>query len=212
MSWPSYGAVSADIQESVYLRQDVFNARMNAFTAEIRLMIEQLRTELKQEIQNVRNDSQNIRAELKQEIQTVRTDLEKQIQDLRTELKQEIQTVRNDVQNIRAELKQEIQTVRTDLEKQIQDLRTELKQEIQTVRNDVQDLRGEIRNTNARLDMLCNIVYWGFALLAILIGFPTFSQYFARREKNKPEQQLTADDVKRIVMEILSQQNNIQRT
>ena len=172
MSWPSYGAVSADIQESVYLRQDVFNARMNAFTAEIRLMIEQLRTELKQEIQNVRNDSQNIRAELKQEIQTVRTDLEKQIQDLRTELKQEIQTVRNDVQ----------------------------------------DLRGEIRNTNARLDMLCNVVYWGFALLAILIGFPTFSQYFARREKNKPEQQLTADDVKRIVMEILSQQNNIQRT
>ena len=146
----------------------------------------------------------------------MRTDLEKQIQDLRTELKQEIQNVWTDlekqIQDLRTELKQEIQTVRTDLEKQIQDLRTELKQEIQTVRNDVQDLRGEIRNTNARLDMLCNVVYWGFALLAILIGFPTFSQYFARREKNKPEQQLTADDVKRIVIEILSQQNNIQRT
>ena len=56
------GATSSDIHEGVYLRQDVFDAKMDAFMAEIRLMNEQLRSELKQEIQDTK-------AELRKEIQ-----------------------------------------------------------------------------------------------------------------------------------------------
>ena len=42
----AFGATSGDI----YLRQDVFEAKMDTFMAEIRLMNEQLRSELKQNI------------------------------------------------------------------------------------------------------------------------------------------------------------------
>ena len=47
VSTSAFGATSGDI----YLRQDVFEAKMDDFIAEIRLMNEQLRSELKQEIQ-----------------------------------------------------------------------------------------------------------------------------------------------------------------
>ena len=59
------GATSSDIHEGVYLRQDVFDAKMDAFMAEIRLMNEQLRSELKQDIQatNARIDVTNARLE-----------------------------------------------------------------------------------------------------------------------------------------------------
>ena len=60
ISSASFGAVSED----VYIRQDVFSARMDAFMSEIRLMNEQLRSEIKQDIQNVRS-------ELKQDIQDI---------------------------------------------------------------------------------------------------------------------------------------------
>ena len=38
------GATSNDIQKGIYLRQDVFEAKMDAFIAEIRLMNQQLRS------------------------------------------------------------------------------------------------------------------------------------------------------------------------
>ncbi|MBQ6115172.1 MAG: hypothetical protein IJL11_07330 [Synergistaceae bacterium] len=57
------GAASSDIHEGVYLRQDVFEAKMDAFMAEIRLMNEQLRSELNSRIDatNARIDVTNAR-------------------------------------------------------------------------------------------------------------------------------------------------------
>ena len=46
LSGATLGATSEDV--SVYVRQDVFNARMEAFMAEIRLGNEQLRTEIRE--------------------------------------------------------------------------------------------------------------------------------------------------------------------
>ena len=46
LSGAALGATSEDM--SVYVRQDVFNARMEAFMAEIRLGNEQLRTEIRE--------------------------------------------------------------------------------------------------------------------------------------------------------------------
>ena len=50
VSTSALGATSNDIQEGIYLRQDVFEAKMDTFIAEIKLMNEQLRSELKQDI------------------------------------------------------------------------------------------------------------------------------------------------------------------
>ncbi|MBQ4401694.1 MAG: hypothetical protein II832_05970 [Synergistaceae bacterium] len=54
VSTSAFGATSNDIQDGIYLRQDVFEARMNAFMTEIRLMNEHSLAEVRQEIQSVR--------------------------------------------------------------------------------------------------------------------------------------------------------------
>ena len=51
-STAAFGAISND----VYLRQDVFEAKMDAFMAEIRLMNEQTRSELRKEIQDTKTE------------------------------------------------------------------------------------------------------------------------------------------------------------
>lgn len=51
VSVSAFSVTSIDITQNVYLRQDVFEAKMDAFMAEIRLLNELLRSELKQEIQ-----------------------------------------------------------------------------------------------------------------------------------------------------------------
>lgn len=63
ISASAFGATSHDIHGDVYLRQDLFEAKMDTFMAEIRLMNEQLRSEIKQEIQatNSRIDATNAR-------------------------------------------------------------------------------------------------------------------------------------------------------
>ena len=91
--------------ENVYVRQDVFNARMDR----LEILIEKNGTELKAYIDNSIN---TLRNELKGEIQQVRSELKGEIQQVRSELKGEIQQnaasiaeVKADVQNLRAEVR-----------------------------------------------------------------------------------------------------------
>ena len=62
ISATAFAANSSD----VYLRQDLFEAKMDTFMAEIRLMNEQVRSEIKQEIQatNSRIDATNARIDV----------------------------------------------------------------------------------------------------------------------------------------------------
>ena len=108
------GAASSDIHEGVYLRQDVFEAKMDAFIAEIRLMNEQLRSEL-----NSRIDATNARIDV----------------------------------------------------------------------------------TNARLDELKTAVYWGIALLGILITLAAVAPYLVKvlQSINIPKPTLTLEDVERLI-------------
>ena len=50
----SFAASSEDIHKNLYLRQDVFEAKMDAFMAEIKIMNQNMRSEFKQEVQNMR--------------------------------------------------------------------------------------------------------------------------------------------------------------
>ena len=76
LSGVSFGAVSDD----VYVRQDVFSARMDAFMSEIRLMNQELRSEMKELHSEVKQDIQNLRQEVKQEIQEIRQEVKRDIQ------------------------------------------------------------------------------------------------------------------------------------
>jgi polyhydroxyalkanoate synthesis regulator phasin len=101
----------------------------SADVAMVRTNIDIAKTELRIQVQDVRT-------ELKGDIQR----LDANIQDLRTELKGDIRRLDANIQDLRTELKGDIRR----LDANIQDLRTELKGDIQEVRGEVQDLRGRI--------------------------------------------------------------------
>ncbi len=73
LSSAAFGVVSDD--KDIYLRKDVFDAKMDAFMAEMRLGFQTLREELHNEIQGVRTELHN-------EIQSVKTELKNEIQAL----------------------------------------------------------------------------------------------------------------------------------
>ena len=126
ISSASFGAVSED----VYIRQDVFSARMDAFMSEIRLMNEQLRSEIKQDIQNVRS-------ELKQDIQDI--------------------NARIDATNSRLDV------------------------------------------TNARLDDLYTMVYWGLALMGIILAFIAFAPSFMNMLQNIRKPSITMTEIEALI-------------
>ncbi len=138
------GATSNDIQEGIYLRQDVFEAKMDTFIAEIRLMNEQLRSELKQEIQDTK------------------AELRKEIQDTKAELKKEIQA------NSTA-----------------------------------------IQVTNARLDELKTMVYWGIALLGILITLAAVAPSLVQVAKELKQQTFSLEDIERLIDAKINQKNAV---
>ena len=121
ISTAAFGAVSGD----VYLRQDVFEAKMDAFMAEIRLMNEQTRAELNEKIQA------NTTAILST-------------------------NARIDVTNAKFDA------------------------------------------TNNRVETLITMVYWGIALLGILISLATWGpSLFQKFKDSKPS--LTLEDVERLI-------------
>ena len=68
--------------DDVYLRKDVFDAKMDAFMSEIRLMNEQNRREMDKRFNELDKKIENVKTELHYEIQNVKTELQSEIQVL----------------------------------------------------------------------------------------------------------------------------------
>ena len=126
VSTAAFGATSND----VYLRQDVFEAKMDAFMAEIRLMNEQTRSELRKEIQNTK---------------------------------------------------------------------TELNEKIQANTTAILQTNARIDVTNARLESLITMVYWGIALLGILITLAAVAPSIVQVLKGFSKSKITLEDVERLI-------------
>ena len=126
VSTAAFGATSND----VYLRQDVFEAKMDAFMAEIRLMNEQTRSELR---------------------------------------------------------------------KEIQDTKTELNEKIQANTTAILQTNARIDVTNARLESLITMVYWGIALLGILITLAAVAPSIVQVLKSFSKSKITLEDVERLI-------------
>ena len=133
VSTSALGATSND----VYLRQDIFEAKMDAFMAEIKLMNEQTRTELR-----------------------------KEIQDTKSELRKEIQANATAIQELKA---------------------------------DIQATNSRIDVTNTRLDDLYTMVYWGIALLGILITLAAVAHSIVQVLQTIRKPSISLDDVERII-------------
>ena len=144
VSTSALGATSND----VYLRQDIFEAKMDAFMAEIKLMNEQTRTELRKEIQDTKSE------------------LKKEIQDTKTELNAKIQANATAIQELKA---------------------------------DIQATNSRIDVTNTRLDDLYTMVYWGLALMAIIITFAALAPSLLQVVKGLFQPRFTLEDIERII-------------
>ena len=84
----AFAATSGD--NEIYLRRDVFEAKMDAFMAEIRLGNEQLRREMQEMEARLDNKIQGVKSELHEEIQGVNAGLHGEVQSLKSELKADI--------------------------------------------------------------------------------------------------------------------------
>ena len=180
----SYGAVSEDM--SVYLRKDVFDAKMDAFMSEIRLMNEQLRGE--------------IRA-LNAKIDGVESSLSEKIDGVKTSLNAKID-------GVESSLNTRIDGVESSLNAKINGVESSLSAKIDGV--DAK-LSGRIDGLDARMSDLRNGLYLGLvlfgtviALFGVVIGLPFFNKWREERQKEKEEQRrpsFTLDDVRRLIEE-----------
>ena len=147
VSTSALGATSND----VYLRQDIFEAKMDAFMAEIKLMNEQTRTELRKEIQDTKSE----------------------------------------------------------LRKEIQDTKSELNAKIQANATAIQQTNARLDVTNARLDDLYTMVYWGIALLGILITLAAVAPSIVQVLQSIKKPSITLEDVERIIDAKLQARNSL---
>lgn len=97
----AFAEVSKD--NEIYLRRDVFEAKMDAFMTEIKLGNEQLRREMQEMEARLNNKIQAVKAELHEEIQSVKSGLHEEIQGVKAELKNDIHAL--EMQTAKLEVK-----------------------------------------------------------------------------------------------------------
>ena len=139
VSVSAFSSTSNDIPQSVYLRHDVFEAKMDAFMTEIRLLNEQLRSELHKELQATKD---------------------------------------------------------------------ELHKEIQANSKAIQQLHSDIQITNTRLDDLYTMVYWGLALMGIILAFSAAVPYLVKLFDNIFQPRFTLEDVEKLIDAKLQRNNS----
>ena len=80
------------------------------------------------------------------------------------------------------EMKMEVSAAVSGMRADNEKLRSEVKEEVNGLHNEIGGLRAEIRvvdervnSVNARIDSVQNTVYWGFALMGLILAFTTFA-------------------------------------
>ena len=111
------------------------------------------------------------------------------------------------------QIRLENEKLRTELKAEISDVRSDLHAEIQAVRSDLHaeilDVRADVRVNSAKIEMLQHSLYWGFAIMTLVITFvAVIIPYFWRERKQKaPETtqtSLTEDRVKELISQAIT--------
>ena len=182
----------AQTSQDVYVRQDVFDAKMEALFERLHAEIADFKTEIRTEL-----------SDFKTEIRT-------ELSDFKTEIKSEIADLRTEMADLRTELKGEISELRTE----IADLRTEVKTEIAEVRGDIKGLGGRIDGLSGRIDglehdvhSLERFIYWVIGIAGLIFAVIAVVPEIKKFLQSISAPQLTAEDVRRIIQAELNQLN-----
>ena len=161
--------------ENVYVRQDVFNARMDR----LEILIEKNGTELKAYVDNAVNGVKaETTAAINSAVNSLRAETSAAINSLETKTNEAINGVRAEINGVKADV-------------------NGLRAEIRYVGNEVSVL-------TARINSLENVVYWGLGgfgiILALAAILPTIIEHL--RKVFAPS--VTLEDVERIVNAAIS--------
>lgn len=138
--------------ETEQLRKDL-KLELQTMNHDFSLKFEQVRHETEQLRKDLMLETQSLNKDLILETQTLRKDLTLEIQILRNDLTLEIQAINSDlaqkIEAVRSDLTLEIQAIRSDLTRDIQAIRSDLTRDIQAVRT---DLTLEIEKVHTKIE------------------------------------------------------------
>ncbi len=163
-----FGVANAATSDDVYLRKDVFDAKMDAFMAEIRLMNMGLRQEM-----NERFDEVNKRF----------SEVDKQI----AEIKGDIKTLNAKVDGNFANLSTRIDDTNKQLDRNFANLSTRIDDTNKQLDGNFANLSTRIDDMNKQADRSNNFIYLIMVFIGLVLVAPFFQNWLnAYREKHNP--------------------------
>ena len=127
--------------------------------------------------------------------------MEKTLTEVRMEVSAAVNSMKEDNAQLRSEVKEDIAQLRSEVKADV----AQLKEDITQLRTETRALDTRIDSVNTRIDSVQTSVYWGFALMGLILAFTTFAPAFLEFLKGLRRPFATFEDVERIVNAALRQ-------
>ena len=174
-----------------FVRQDVFDARMDRLEAII---------------------SQNL-SELKNEIKATNERMDKNISELKTEIKATNERITQSEALINERMDKNIGELKTEIKATNERITQSTLLINERMERNQNEIKGEIRVLDAKIDSVQTTVYWTFGAITIIIGLVTFvpaiQEFFKTIFRRPPS--FTMEDVKRAIDDALKAERAVNK-
>ena len=188
-----YGAVSDD----VYVRKDVFEAKMEAFMTEIRGEFQVMNAKIDALSRRVDDNYHSLENRM--------NDLEKRMDDKFISLEKRMDDLEKRTDDKFIKLEKKIDDNYSGLEKRIDDSHSSLEKRIDDKYGNLEKrMDNNYYSLDARISDLRNGLYLGLILFGTVVGLPFFNKWREEKQKEKEEQRrpsITLEDVMRLIEE-----------
>ena len=213
-----YCAESGESGNEKYLRQDVFEARMEALRSDMRLehgrldnKIDILRSDSDKKFDAILSELKllNIKLEnLNTKIDNVQQNLEDKITALDNKLESKIAALDNKLDNKIAVVENEIAALDKKFDNKIAVVQSEIAALDKKVDNKIAVVQSEIAALDTKVDTLQHVIYWALALMGLLVAALALSPIIANSFKSIFVPSITLDQVKDLIRSELANINN----
>ena len=203
-----------------FVRQDVFDARMDRLEAIISQNLSELKNEIK--ATNERMDK-NI-SELKTEIKATNERITQSEALINERMDKNIGELKTEIKATNERITQSEALINERMDKNIGELKTEIKATNERITQSTllinermernqNEIKGEIRVLDAKIDSVQTTVYWTFGAITIIIGLVTFvpaiQEFFKTIFRRPPS--FTMEDVKRAIDDALKAERAVNK-
>ncbi|MBR1671439.1 MAG: hypothetical protein IJ702_00785 [Fretibacterium sp.] len=162
-----------------YVRKDVFEISMQRLEA----LMERNLARQEAIAGEMKADIEKLRREVKEEVGGLRSEMKEEIGGLRTETKGEIGSLRGEIDGLRSEMKGEVDGLRAEIKM----------------------VDERVNSVNARIDSVQTTVYWGFAIMGLILAFTPFAPALLEFVKGLRRPSFTLTDVERMINAAINQ-------